>query len=263
LASNLKILFKYVKWYLKANTIHDLHSPFAFDFAVNVIRSKNKFYVFDEIEFIRHQLLSDDTLLEVTDLGAGSKINKYNKRKIKDIARASLNSANYLQMLFRLVNYLKPKEIIELGTSLGVSTLYFASENTQRRIYTMEGCPNIASIAERNAHLLKLNNIQIIKGDFDENLPLVFQKIKNPDFVFIDGNHRKEATLRYFELCRQKLTGDAVFVLDDIYWSDEMEAAWKEIKNHPQVDISIDLFKMGIIFFKKGVTRGHYSLRLP
>ena len=69
--------------------------------------------------------------------------------------------------------------------------------------------------------------------------------------VFFDGNHRKDATLRYFNQCLEKANEDSIFIFDDIHWSEEMQDAWKEIKAHPQITLALDVFQFGICFFRK------------
>ena len=64
----------------------------------------------------------------------------------------------------------------------------------------MEGAKAVAAIAKQNFELLELTNISITEGNFDDTLPLTLQKINAPvTFAFIDGNHRKEPTISYFE----------------------------------------------------------------
>ncbi|PJC61367.1 MAG: SAM-dependent methyltransferase, partial [Flavobacteriales bacterium CG_4_9_14_0_2_um_filter_32_27] len=79
--------------------------------------------------------------------------------------------------------------------------------------------------------------------------------------VFFDGNHTKNATLTYFNWCLEKANEQSVFVFDDIYWSEEMKCAWKEIKAHPKVTTTIDLFFLGIIFFNPDLSKEDFVLR--
>ena len=89
----------------------------------------------------------------------------------------------------------------------------------------------------------------------------ILEKFSSADFVFFDGNHRKEPTLAYFNLCLQKATENSVFVVDDIYWSDEMMQAWAQIKANDKVTVTVDLFFMGLVFFKQGEAKQHFVIR--
>ena len=68
-------------------------------------------------------------------------------------------------------------------------------------------------------------------------------------------------TLEYFNLCLKKIHNETVFVFDDIHWSEEMEEAWNEIKNHSKVRVSVDLFRMGLIFFRKELSYENYVIK--
>lgn len=209
------------------------------------------FYAYDFIEQTRKNLLKDNKVLTIEDYGAGSAVYKSNKRKISDIAHSSLKPKKFGQLMFRMVNYYQPNNIIELGTSLGITTAYLASANPKGNVFTFEGAKEAAAIAMQNFNELSLNNIRLIEGNFDETLQSQLDKIASADFVFVDGNHRKKPTIQYFEQLLAKSAETSVFIFDDIHWSEEMEEAWKYIQQHPTVTLTIDLFFIGIIFFRK------------
>jgi predicted O-methyltransferase YrrM len=241
---------------------HGVHSPFVFDFITNVLNDKKEYECYEKIEAIRKELTNNLQVVHVDDFGAGSVVMKLNERKIKDIARSSLKPKKYAQLLFRIVHHYKPAIIIELGTSLGITTSYLASGNKQAKVHTCEGATNIADIAQNNFNKLGLKNIELIQGNFDETLPLLLTKINKIDLAFIDGNHRKEPTLNYFYQLLDHSTSSTILIFDDVHWSAEMEAAWQEIQNHPSVTLSIDLFFIGIIFLNKNFkAKQQFSIR--
>ena len=214
-----------------------------------------------DIELLRASLRKDETIIEVEDFGAGSAIIKSNKRVVKAIAKSSLKPKKYAQLLFRMVKYYQPENVLELGTSLGVTTAYLASGNAAAKIYTCEGSKNIAAIANSNFKHLGLQNVTLLQGAFEKTLPSLLDSVKKIDFVFIDGNHRKVPTLQYFEQLLVIADGKSIFVFDDIHWSEEMEAAWIIIKDHPAVTISIDLFFIGIIYLNPDVkVKQHFKI---
>ena len=71
------------------------------------------------------------------------------------------------------------------------------------------------------------------------------------DMAYIDGNHRLEPTLNYFEQLLGKKNNSSIFIFDDIHWSKEMEEAWERIKTHPSVRCTIDIFFLGFVFFRE------------
>lgn len=190
-------------------------------------------------------------MMNIVDYGAGSKVNSANQRSISNLLRYSAVGRYSGKILFRTVHLYKPKKLIELGTSLGISTLYQAYGALQSEVISIEGNPAVASKAASNFKRLNLRNIHQKIGNFDTLLAPTLEENKPIDYFFVDGNHTKEATLRYFETALPYAHSDSIFVFGDIHWSLEMEEAWAIIKAHPQVHISIDLFYLGIVFFRK------------
>lgn len=247
----LQLFFRFLQFYWKAHTIYDVHSPFVATFCQKVLQDKRQFYAFSYIESLRNFLKTQDQSISVQDFGAGSQLALKQERSIKDVARYAASSPRLGKTLFLLVHWLKPKTMLELGTSLGISTLYLASPQSNARVVTIEGCPQTASFAQRHFRQMGISNIEQHIGPFDEVLPAILKETTPFDLVYIDGNHQKEASLRYLEWLIPHLTQDAVVIFGDIHWTEEMEAAWKTLKAHPKVTLSIDLFECGLLFFRQ------------
>jgi predicted O-methyltransferase YrrM len=259
--SKLKHLLDYTKYRFKSGNEHSIHSPFVFELYNDVICDETPYYIYEDIESIRAKLLLSQIEITIDDHGAGSKVNSSNKRKIKDIAKNTLKAPKYGQLLFRLVNRFKPNSILELGTSLGISTLYLAAPSKKTKTTTIEGCANTAKVAQINFDKIAFKNIELVNDTFDSYLPNFLSKTDLLDFVFFDGNHQEEATLNYFNLCVDKTHQQTVFIFDDIHWSDGMTAAWEQIKKHPKVTTTIDLFFLGIVFFNPDLSKENFILR--
>ncbi len=254
-------ILKYLRFFFKAETVYSVHSPFVFDFLQRFIEDKRHYYAFDKIEALRQRLLQTSDEIKITDLGAGHQGKKLDRRKIKDIANSAVSSPKQGQLLFKMVEHFKPKTIIELGTSLGITSLYLAEAHSKTKLFTLEGSEQIAKVAGDHFKKMKLENIEQILGNFDHTYLPLLKKNNQADFVFIDGNHRKEPTIRYFKQALNYTNSDSILIFDDIYWSDEMQEAWEEIKAHEKVTLSIDLFYMGIVFFKEDhLEKRHYKL---
>jgi predicted O-methyltransferase YrrM len=261
ITSKLKRIFQFVKYRLYGQTRHDIHSPFVFDLLTWVIEDTTPFYKFTAIESLRAQLLLSNKILSITDFGVGSSVNNSRRRSVASIAKHSLKPAKYAQLLFRLVRHFKPDTILELGTSLGITSLYLAAPRSSAKVHTLEGCPETAAIAKSNFERLKANNIHIVTGAFSGTLPKTLSSIPSLDFVFFDGNHQKQATLDYFSQCLPYANNDSVFVFDDIYWSAGMQEAWEVVKQHPQITVTIDLYAIGIAFFRKEQEKQHFTIK--
>lgn len=248
LLNNIKAFLQY---YLGAKTYYNLHSPRIYEFITNTLEDDRSYYAFDKIEEIRTHLLQDNTRLQILDLGAGSKTSKEKTRTIKEIASSALSPSYQCKLLFRIVQYLKPRHILELGTSLGISTMYLAEGNTKAKLTSIEGSQAIADIALRNFSYLKQTQIKLKVGNFDEILPNILPQIENLDLVYIDGNHQYEPTIKYFEMILPYLNENSLVIFDDIYWSKEMSQAWQEIKASNSVSQTIDLYFFGLVMFKQ------------
>jgi len=255
-------LFKYIKYKLTAKHRkgYGVHSPFLYHFVRELLFGNQNFYAFDDIAELRYDLLDSKKEISVKDFGAGSKVMKSNIRKIKDITKNSAICEKFGELLFKIIEYYKPENIIELGTSLGIGTSYLALPNNKAKVYTIEGCPETAKQASNNFAELNINNINQITGNINEELPNLLKKIEKIDFVYFDGNHQKEATLNYFNLCLEKAHNNTIFYFDDIHWSQGMEEAWNKIKENQNVSLTIDLFFSGIVLFRKELSKQDFVI---
>jgi len=215
------------------------------------------------IENLRARLRKDPGYIKMSDLGSGGEEIPFCRRlvSIRQVVRKSSISAAYGELLFRFSRMLEPEITLELGTSLGMSTAYLAMGNPSGQVITLEGCEETAEAARKNFQHLGLSNIRQVTGSFDEVLPHLLPGFGKIDLVFIDGNHRKKPVMNYFTQCLQHFHEDSVLIIDDIHWSGEMEEAWKEIRLHPSVTITIDLFRMGLVFFSKALSKENFIIR--
>ena len=260
-------LFELRSWLrhkLTAGGPHQVHSPLVFRLLTQVLVPQKKYYAFDELDAFRKALLKDNTSLEILDYGAGSrkKITD-NARKVADIARLSLQKRKCAEALFYIIRDLQPATAVELGTSLGLTAAYMAKACAECQWTSMEGAPEVADFAKNVLRQLDVTNVEIQTGNFDNLLPTYCEKNAKIDFALIDGNHRYEPTIRYFNWLSRMASEKSVFILDDIHWSPEMEKAWNEIQNSDQISVSIDFFHFGMIFFRSGIEKQKFILRLP
>lgn len=262
--SRWQLAKKYFHYYFTASNGkgHGVHSPFVFDFIIHVLNDKTPYEAYRPIEALRGKLLRDQTILTVEDFGAGSAISNTRQRSIASIARNAAKSQKLGQLLHRIAQYYKPATILELGTSLGISSAYMALGNPAARVLTGEGSGAIATQAKANFRALGLERIELVQGNFDATLPVMLQQLHTIGLAFLDGNHRLEPTLHYFEQLIPYLTEHSIVIVDDIHWSEGMEQAWEQIKGNPAATLSIDLFFIGLVFFRKDFkVKQHFVVR--
>ncbi len=261
-------IWSYVRHVLTAwNTSGEgIHSPYLFRLVCFVLRDKNAYYCFGDIERRREYLLACPDELDVVDYGSrGSKEGKRVRRKINEIAAGHLESAEMGQLLFRLVNFIgqeekRPLEILELGTSLGITTAYLSSADSRNHVVTLEGSEAVLQVARGVWQALRLKNIESKVGNIDDTLYLYARE--KLDLAYVDANHTYEATMRYADYLLPRMHEKGVLVIDDIHYSEEMERAWTALKNDSRVTTSMDLYHMGLLFVDTHYLKRHYRIRV-
>ena len=250
----------FVRYFLLRKTKYSIHSPFVFDFMIQCLKTPIPKTEFSKFITYRNSYLNSKELISVTDFGAGSQIFNSHKRKVKDIASIAGMSLSKAKIMIKLIQYFNPNSILEIGTSIGISTGLFKIAGSNVAITTLEGCPQTAQKAGEFFKLNHFEKITQVIGEFTQTLPKVIETQKF-DWVYFDGNHRKDPTLQYFETCLEIAQNHTLFIFDDIHWSKEMEYAWEIICKHPMVTVSIDLYDLGLIFFRKESTKQHFILK--
>ena len=243
-------IVSYLKFLIKGKTKYSLHSPFVHEFIERALDDKEIYYSFLAMNFLRIKLKNNQTVLSVEDKGAGFRKKIKHNRSVKQIAKTAISSKYKAQVLFKIINLYQPNRILELGTSLGLTTCYLSNANRRSSVITIEGSKSIYESALKTFKTMGLSKINAINGEFKEVLKTQLCNEKF-DFVFFDGNHTEEATLMYYNHCKTRANENSIFVFDDIYWSKSMTIAWERIIQDTAISLSIDLFSFGIVFFLK------------
>ncbi|WP_242133281.1 O-methyltransferase [Aestuariivivens marinum] len=280
--------FQYIKFLLKSTNQHGVHSPFVYNLVTKCFYDRTVYKDYKTITKYIKKLLKNNTKILVTDLGAGSQIMRHQERSISQMAKHAGTTLKRAKLLYRLNRYFKFEHILELGTSLGIATHALSLGYPESYIETIEGCPTVSKFTMQQFKKQHVKNISFIVDEFNDYLK---SKIQNPkptkvrlsaveaqqttnnkqlttnrkptyDLIFFDGNHQKEATLHYFESLLETIHNDSVFIFDDIYWSNGMTEAWKTIKQHPKVTVTIDTFYWGFVFFRKEQAKEHFTIRV-
>ncbi|MCD6564521.1 MAG: class I SAM-dependent methyltransferase [Bacteroidales bacterium] len=262
--NNLKYILKYINYYLFAGhgRGYGIHSPFIYEYVIKVLRDRTIERKMKEINDLSSELRSEKTKVETTGFGAGSHFGKSKNLSIGNIARLSSTQKKYGNLLYRTVMFFKPKVILELGTSIGIGTSYLALPDRNANIYTIEGSEILSALAMENFSRLKISNIKQYTGEFINVLPGLLDQLPDIDLIFIDGDHREEATIKYFELCLEAVNSESVIIFDDIHWSGGMEKAWERIKKFSNVKLTLDLFRFGLVFFREEIySKQHFRIR--
>ena len=250
----------YLKFLWNSKNEHGVHSPFVFDLVTKCFYDTKSKPAYSILKNYRKSLLDNKNVIEVTDFGAGSRVFKSNQRQIEKIAKTAGISPKRAELLYRIVNYFQPENILEIGTSVGLATSALSLGNPKGKITTLEGCLKTMAIAINQLQLHNLKNIEFVTTEFSIYLNTA-TKHCGWKLIYFDGNHQKQATLDYFELLLPSISNESVWIFDDIHWSCEMEEAWEIIKNHPKITVTIDTFQWGIVFFRMEQKKEHFVIR--
>ncbi len=253
-------IIAYIKFLFRSTNQHGVHSPFIYDFVTKCLYDKSKHSAYSDLFNYRKILKSTKIKLDIIDLGEGSKVLDSNQRAVSKMVNVSSSSKKESRLLFRVSQYFKFNNVLELGSSLGIGTYAFALGNPKSKITTIEGCPNTSDYTKSNFKKLQVENVNFLKGDFTN----VISTLNDVSFdcIYFDGHHNKEATIKYFESLLTKIQNDSIFIFDDMYWSKGMTEAWKYIKAHKAVTVTLDCFHLGFVFFRKEQAKEHFKIRI-
>lgn len=257
------LLRRWFLFYRRASTLYDIHSPFVAGLVKAMLEDHRWFYVFSDILGLRDFIAQNKQVIPQSSFGAGSQIILTKGVSVAELGQTVAVGDRNGRLLFRLVNFLKPRYLLEMGTSLGLSAIYQAAGSLDGQLISLEGSPEISQLARQHVEGLGYKNIHIVNGRFSAQLPGVLQQLPQLDYVYLDGDHRLQPTLSYFESCLPHLHAQSAFVLADIYWSDEMLAAWEQLKVHSRVTLSVDFYDFGILFFREEQREKEHFVVVP
>ncbi len=251
----------FIGYLWKAKNEHSVHSPFLFELVNSVLYSPEITPELKELDAWYTKMSRSDISFKHTDLGAGSKSGKAGERQIGEYTRKVSKPKKYRHLLYHLTRHLGSRNMLELGTATGVSGAYLQKGNENGAFISLEGCPALSGLAFDEWRKLGLEQSMAINASFDEDLAGIAQENGPFDLLYLDGNHKQEPTIRYFEQLLLACAKDACFIIDDIYWSEEMTTAWEFIKEHQAVNQTVDLFQMGLAFTNPDLSKQHFVLR--
>ena len=275
-------LKQYIRFLARSKNQHGVHSPFVYDLVTQCFYYSAHQKDYDRLSEFRRELAKSDTLLHVTDLGSGSRMGQLNKssKKVQSMLRHAGASKKRQRLLYRIGAYFKPQQILELGTHLGMGTTALCLGAKPKRIITIEGCPKTAQFTQNNFEVWgsnnpELNAIELINNNFEDFLKALHQDLNTLqdlksarssqntfDLIYLDGHHDGPATLRYFESLKKYTHEKTILIIDDIYWSKGMSAAWQQIIKDPKVSVSIDIFFSGFLFFHPTQAKEDFVIRV-
>lgn len=231
-------------YYLRASTLYQVHSPIAVSVCEALYDDDRRYYAFESIERRRDALILQGGSLWMTDYGTG----RSGLRSMRQLALRSSSSPAKGRLLFRLAARFKPDRVLELGACIGIGALYLAYARPHSRLLVLEGSEQSAAVGKGLFAAEGLRADWRI-GPFDQTLEGALRELGSLDLAHLDGHHEGEATWRYYQMCADRASPRALFVIDDLRYSPDMQACWQRICADPRARLTIDLFDMGLVFF--------------
>lgn len=257
----------YIRHLLSARSTagHGVHSPFIYDFLTTAVRNKSDGHIVSHVEGLRREMLSDIRRIRVTDMGLGSLTKKGEERRVSDIAGSTALPGREAGLLSRIVSgsaFRVPREgiILELGTSLGISTLAMSLAAPKHKVVTVEGCPVLAEIAASNLERHGAENVTVLNMEFSAALRQLRDEGQKVVFSFIDGNHRGTALTEYAGLIAE-MGEEMIVIADDIHLTRDMYRGWKKLVGSGIAPVTMETLRFGILFLIGGLTPGNYRIR--
>ncbi len=243
----------YVRYYWKACSIYCIHPAFLFDFIEFVFDKKRLYYGFIQIDQAIQIIQTENDIIPSDPFAQD---HHQEGLSIARMFKKSGHSHYEYESLYRMALFLKPKNTLELGASVGLSGLSISLANPKAKHISVEGNQTFAQFSNILFQKFGLMHSQCVHSAFDTFLNNWTQ---HPiDFIFIDGDHRYDTTLKNFNKILKNTTEDAVFLLDDIHWSKDMYQAWNELSHHPSIQCSLECMRWGLLFKSKKISPGQY-----
>lgn len=233
-------ILKYIEhlFYRKHRKGHGIHSPYLFEFVNQVLFNSRSTEVPGEVLEEHRRLRSQSSFV-----------------------RRSSVSLKYGALLYRITRWFRPEMILELGTGVGISTMYLASAAPESALHSIERDMGRAREAAELICRLCPGPVSIHWGEMEEKLEDILPLLPGRFLAFVDGNHRHEPTLAYVKALLEKAGEEALIVMDDIHWSKGMHGAWKEISSWPEVRVSLDLFHMGVLLLRRDLHKRKIKIK--
>lgn len=241
----------YLKYYFSALTKYKVHSPFVFKFVTDIFEDERFYHFMGVIENYRRNLLGTSDKIN-TETGIST---------VNQIVKKQAVSSKIGEILFKTVHEYKPNTILELGTNLGIATLYQATAESSNQIITLEEDTAIAAATQSYFKRLGTRNIELMSGKINENLSNALKKLETIEHLFFNDFWGYKDSLAYFETCMPYLVSNTVFIFRTPYANEDSVKFWNEIKQHPNVKLSLDIYDLGFLFFRSEQKEvAHYSL---
>lgn len=233
---------------------HGIHSPFVYNLVTKVIDEKCGYYRYSDIELVRKQLLQNTTPVTYTDRRS---LNKQRTSTVSKLTKREAVNQKQGKLLFRLTNYFKPTRILQVGSGMGLSTLYMTSYDKKVNCVVLEHEAAFTPVLEWVYEKAR-TPVNLYTGSYKETLMPALKELKTVDFILFDIAPESGDIEYLFRECLKCAHEKTVFVCVGINRSRVMSCFWKEICANSDMTVTIDLYSLGIILLEKKLHKRNY-----
>lgn len=242
--------------FFRSGSRYSVHSPFVYDLITKALKPQISTEHTGIIKNIEREIAHTPPFMS-TDLGTG------NNRELsgKSLLKMSIND-RYGSMLYGLCQHFSPENILELGTSAGLSAAWMALGSPKAKLTSVEACPRKTQLAGEVLRKNGISNVDLINGEAASYIQQLRKKEYKAQLFFIDADHSYESTKYFYSKLLPLSTENSLMIFDDIYWSLGMTEAWNEISADKNVSLAVATMRFGMIFFRKGIEKQYFRLRI-
>lgn len=138
------------------------------------------------------------------------------------------------RLLFRLVNYLRPQTLIEIGEGNGASYEYMCAARKMQHSCALKGVDLAQTLKELEENRSTINRLDMLHMAHTPYYKEIFEKV----LPFIHAG--------------------TCMIVGTPYATKEKELWWKQLMEHEKVVLTFDLFDIGLVFFDPKRCKQHH-----
>jgi len=230
---------------------HGIHSPFLFRLITTVVEDKQRYPEYGIYKELKNRAL--DLLNNYPEASLAKIFQHYYFSHSRKLYQKVELPNRYAKVVFRLIREFKPSSILNYGPTLGVSLALMAMADRKVPVYQAVNDPEDEVFSRELLRDSGFSNIHFLQEDASNPV--------NPEFIMINYPDRPEQLQLVVKKYLEKPSDDGVLVIRGIHESKETQNIWQEVIASERVRVSLDLFAIGIVLFRKGLQKENFIHR--
>jgi hypothetical protein len=232
---------------------HGIHSPFLFHLITEVVEDKRKLPEYEFVKKLKNkaiQLLDNCSDASFTNVYQQFNLALSNPHQLYKKVELPFR---YAKVVFRLIREFKPSVIANYGPTFGVNLALMAIADNNSIVYQLINDASCNTISKELLNDSAISNIRF----FHEDSVLT----SSPEFIYVNYPGNPGRSRSVIQIILENHGADDVLIIRGIHESAEMEIYWMEVIESGSVHVSLDLFEIGIVLFRKGLQKENFIHR--